>query len=358
MQEAYIDSTIEALILASPDPLPSRKISQVLEGVTQSRVSHAVSALNERYADSGISFRIREIAGGYQFYILPEYVGYVEDLFARRRKLRLTRAALETLAIVAYKQPVTKTEVEHIRGVASDGVLKTVLEKNLVTVTGRADTLGKPLQYGTTDEFLKFFGLARLDDLPKMNEIEELISDVEQKNQTELELEIGDDGKALKLNVADGTFDPERRERLEEDYEDSGETTPATSEESVDDLVDELDDDLDEEHEESVQEAELQSDPSDEVADVSLEQVTDGDVESEDDGENDDDTDGETGLADEAVVESDDSQQEAESTHRVILQRNADDEEQDEQRVSDDQVKNRLSGIVSVDEDRVSKPTD
>ena len=217
MDQAYIHSTVEALVLASPEPLPARKITQVIDDLTSSGVTRTVADLNERYAAAGTSFRIREIAGGYQFYILPEYVGFVEELFTRHRKLRLTRAALETIAIVAYRQPVTKTEIEHVRGVASDGVLHNLLDKKLVTITGRAATVGKPLQYGTTDEFLKFFGLNSLDDLPRMSEIEELVAASEPQNQTELRLDEAVEAMQEKLNVADGTYDPQEREQIDEE---------------------------------------------------------------------------------------------------------------------------------------------
>jgi len=177
------NSIVEALILASPEPLPARRIAEAVSGIAPSAIAKAVADLNHRYLQSGSSYRIRELAGGYQFYIVPEYAGYVEELFTRRRKMRLTRAALETLAIIAYRQPVTKTDIEHIRGVASDGVVHNLLEKNLITITGRAEGVGRPLVYGTTDEFLKFFGLHRLDDLPRMSEIEELIGAAEGPGQ-------------------------------------------------------------------------------------------------------------------------------------------------------------------------------
>ncbi len=215
-EEQYLTSKVEALVLASPEPLPTKRIVGVLNDLTPSQVARSIAALNTAYATSGSSFRIRELAGGYQYYIMPEYEGVVESLFTRRRQLRLTRAALETAAIIAYRQPTTKVDIEHIRGVASDGVIRTLLEKNLIRMTGRADTVGKPLQYGTTDEFLKFFGLARLEDLPKMSEIEEMIQAEEPRRQTELELPLDPDEQPIKLNVADGTFDPERRERLED----------------------------------------------------------------------------------------------------------------------------------------------
>lgn len=230
IEEEYRTSKIEALILASPEPLSTRRITKVMDRLTPSKVSQAVADLNTGYANTGSSYRIREIAGGYQFYILPEYEGVVELLFARRRKIRLSRAALETVAIVAYRQPTIKTDIEHIRGVASDGVIRTLLEKNLITITGRADTVGKPLQYGTTDEFLKFFGLAGLDDLPQMSEIEQMISSEESRKQTELEFGINADGRLMKLNIIDGTFDPERREQIEDDIPDEIEEAPETAE--------------------------------------------------------------------------------------------------------------------------------
>ncbi len=204
------NSMVEALILSSPEPLAARKIVEVVDELTPSRVSKSVAELNNRYMEAGSAFRIRELAGGFQYYVVPEFAGYVKELFTKRRKMRLTQASLETLAIVAYRQPVTKSEIEHIRGVASDGVIHKLLEKDLVTIRGRADTVGKPLQYGSTDEFLKFFGLAALSDLPKMSEIEELIKAREPKGQTELDLpsEVDTEPRPEKLNIADGTFQP------------------------------------------------------------------------------------------------------------------------------------------------------
>lgn len=216
IEEQYRTSKVESLILASPEPLASRRITKVIDDITPGQVSRAVADLNTGYATVGSSFRIREIAGGYQFYILAEYEGVVESLFAKSRKIRLSRAALETISIVAYRQPATKIEIEHIRGVASDGVLRTLLEKGLVAITGRADTVGKPLQYGTTNEFLKFFGLSKLDDLPQMSEIEQMISSEESRKQTEMEFAVDADGQVQKLNIADGSFDPESRDRLED----------------------------------------------------------------------------------------------------------------------------------------------
>ena len=206
MQNGFHHSIVEALILASPQPLPGRRIVEVTDGMSLPKVAQTIAELNNRYMVTGSAYRIRELAGGYQFYIIPEFTPYVEVLFSRLRTMRLTRAALETLAIVAYRQPVTRVEIEHIRGVAADSVIHTLLEKGLITIKGRAKTVGKPLQYGTTGEFLKFFGLNNLEDLPRMSEIEELIADLHPQVQTALKL--GGDKQLRKLNIADGTYAP------------------------------------------------------------------------------------------------------------------------------------------------------
>jgi segregation and condensation protein B len=218
MEHGTPHAIVEALILASPEPIETKKIAEAVEGMTVAKVAAVVGDLNEKYNQGASSFRIREIAGGYQFHILPEYTGYVEELFTRRRKMRLTQAALETLAIVAYRQPITKSEIEHVRGVASDGVIHNLLEKSMITISGRSKGVGKALQYGTTDEFLKFFGLNDLDALPQMSEIEELVRAAEDRRQTELRLEdAASQAMSRKLNVADGTFDPTSREEIETD---------------------------------------------------------------------------------------------------------------------------------------------
>lgn len=216
--------------MASPEPLPGRRIAEIVDDMTTARVAQVVAELNNRYMLSAAAYRIRELARGYQFYIIPEFTGYVEQLLARQRKMRLTRASLETLAIVAYRQPVTRTEIEHVRGVASDGVIHNLMEKKLLTIRGRAATVGKALQYGTTDEFLKFFGLGNLEDLPRMSEIEELVSSREPQPQTELELTGGkENGAGAKLNIADGTYDPNRTIEVDE-LSDKPQTTEGADE--------------------------------------------------------------------------------------------------------------------------------
>lgn len=193
-----IKSTIEALILSSPEPVPLSRLCDVIDRVSPQDVREAVEDLNNLYMGCGNSFRIREIAGGYQMYILPDFEYPVKKLLEKQRTIRLTRAALETLAIVAYKQPVTKSEIEHIRGVNSDGVIHNLLQRNLITITGRANAPGRPLLYKTSQEFLKFFGLNRLSDLPRMEEIEEMINqELSPENQTTFQFSENQNLKAI-----------------------------------------------------------------------------------------------------------------------------------------------------------------
>jgi segregation and condensation protein B len=190
IREENINCTVEALILASPEPVSLKKICEVIEDISSARIRQAVDDLNNVYLGCGSSFRIREVAGGYQVHILPDFEQPIKKLIVKQRSIRLSRAALETLAIIAYKQPVTKIDIEHIRGVATDGVIHKLLQRQLIVISGRAESPGRPLLYKTSNEFLKFFGLNRLSDLPRMDEIEEMIRQAESpKEQTTLALE-------------------------------------------------------------------------------------------------------------------------------------------------------------------------
>lgn len=192
MDNTYL-SVIEALIFSSDEPLNENDIIRAIKGIDGDEteisvqdVQNCVEELNNKYENSQTAFRIIKIANGYSFATTESNAKYVGFLSSEKSKRRLSQAALETLAIIAYKQPVTKPELEQIRGVNSDYILTTLLEKNLITITGRAETVGRPLLYGTTDEFLKYFGLYNLSDLPKPREIEEIMKDedfVEQKNK-------------------------------------------------------------------------------------------------------------------------------------------------------------------------------
>lgn len=166
--ELTTESVVEAILFASDSPMPPAKIAQILEVGDARDVRRHVNALNERYARTGASFRIEEIAGGYQMLTLAAYNSWLGKLHAHHRESKLSPAALETLAVVAYKQPVGRAEIEAIRGVAAGDMLQRLREANLIKIVGRAEEIGRPLLYGTTKRFLEVFGLASLDDLPSV----------------------------------------------------------------------------------------------------------------------------------------------------------------------------------------------
>lgn len=163
---------LEALLFAAEEPVLPNHILQMGIGFSGAEeMETAVAALNQTYAETGRAFRIRTVAGGYQLSTRPEFAPYVSALVSKTRIQKLSRAALETLSIVAYRQPVSRPVIEKLRGVESSGVLSTLLERKLVAIVGREEGLGRPLLFGTTPEFLLYFGLKNLADLPKPEEV-------------------------------------------------------------------------------------------------------------------------------------------------------------------------------------------
>jgi len=170
--ETSVESVIEAILFASDEPVTVTKLSAIVEGGVK-QVRDAVKALNDRYVSSHSAFRIETIAGGYQMLTLPHYNHWLRKLIKVRSDNKLTAAALETLAIVAYKQPVIRADIEAIRGVASGEMLRGLMVKGLVKMVGRAELVGRPMQYGTTRKFLEIFGLNSLKDLPNVEELKQ-----------------------------------------------------------------------------------------------------------------------------------------------------------------------------------------
>jgi segregation and condensation protein B len=163
-------SILESLLFASGDPVSLGKLSQVLPGYARRDIVRVLNELGEEYGREERGFRLQQVAGGYQLRTTRANAEFVKALLAAR-PVRLTRAALETLAVVAYRQPVTRPEIEAIRGVDVDAVLATLCERRLVRVLGRKDVVGRPLLYGTTPEFLETFGLKDLASLPTLEEL-------------------------------------------------------------------------------------------------------------------------------------------------------------------------------------------
>ena len=173
MELESLKAAVEALLYVSDGPLPLRKIQESLgeEDVNQESVRAAVESLMADFGLDGRGIRLAELAGGYQIITRPEYAPYIKKL-QKIKPPRLSAQALETLAIIAYRQPIIRAEIEAIRGVNADGVLKTLLERRLIKIAGRQDVPGKPIMYSTTQEFLQYFGLKDLSSLPSLRELE------------------------------------------------------------------------------------------------------------------------------------------------------------------------------------------
>lgn len=170
---ADIPGAIEAVLLTSDRPVPASRLCEALaldsDKGAKKQVEDAIESLNAKYEKTGRSFRIESVAGGYRLMTLPKFAAVVAAVQGIRENARLSRAAIETLAIVAYRQPATRAQIEAIRGVACGEVLKTLLERRLVTIVGRAEELGRPMLYGTSKQFLEAFGLASVRDLPAID---------------------------------------------------------------------------------------------------------------------------------------------------------------------------------------------
>ena len=213
---------IEALFFATDEPLTAKQVVEIFQTLdayerpqklSEETVLSYIDELNEEYAQTRRSFRIVKVAGGYQFATQPVFAPWLGRMMKEKIRRKLSASALESLAVIAYKQPVTKPEIEAIRGVNADYVIHSLLERNLIAIVGRAATPGRPLLYGTTRDFLKHFGLNDLSELPKPREIDELMAEA----QFEVEKRILADLEAKKTSEqdedeADGTADQESRE--------------------------------------------------------------------------------------------------------------------------------------------------
>jgi segregation and condensation protein B len=208
---------VEALIFASDEPLPLKQLAEILSvadpgersmKVSPDQLLAIVDELNGDYERSARTFRIVNVAGGYQFATRPQYGVWLGRMMKEKARRRLSVSALESLAVIAYKQPVTKPELEAIRGVNADYVLRSLLERNLVAIVGRAATPGRPLLYGTTKEFLKHFGLNDLSELPKPREIDELMEEAEYEVEKRLLKELEEKQAAEEDSLGEGKDSP------------------------------------------------------------------------------------------------------------------------------------------------------
>ncbi|MGY6742497.1 MAG: SMC-Scp complex subunit ScpB [Cecembia sp.] len=185
----FLHRHIEALIFCSPSPLGLEEIQKCLTEMFKTEVpaehiQEAILDLQGKYQLDEFSFGLEHLAGGYQFLTKPAYQSSISILLKQQSQKRLSTAQLETLSIIAYKQPVTKTEIEHIRGVSCDYSIQKLLEKELVAIKGKSDSVGKPLLYGTSDKFMEYFGINNLGDLPQPKDFSQEANQIgEEKDQ-------------------------------------------------------------------------------------------------------------------------------------------------------------------------------
>jgi segregation and condensation protein B len=172
----FLQNHIEALIFCSPSPIKIADIKACLSemfnaDVPEEDIAGAIQRLDEKYQNEEFSFQLFKAAGGYQFLTKPSYQASISILLKQQSKKRLSTSAMETLSIIAYKQPISKTEVENIRGVNCDYAVQKLLDKGLIEITGKADTIGRPMLYGTTSKFMEYFGISDLNELPVPKEV-------------------------------------------------------------------------------------------------------------------------------------------------------------------------------------------
>lgn len=179
MNATQLAAIIEAILYVLTEPFQKERLLEVCPEADDELLDEAVGLLNAKYADENSGVMLREIAGGLQLTTRPEQDNYIREYLKIQKRSQLSRQALQTLAIVAYEQPITTPEIREIRGADPSGVIRTLLSRKLIKIAGRKEVIGKPFMYATTKEFLEYFGLNTLDDLPKPDEFVNLIDDDE-----------------------------------------------------------------------------------------------------------------------------------------------------------------------------------
>lgn len=212
---------VESILFASDEPLNAKDLQKVIDevDVELKDIRNCISELNDYYIASNRSFQLMEQGGGWQFTTIQKVAPWMNKLFAKKQSQRLSQRALETLSIVAYNQPITKGTIEEIRGVNSDGIVRSLLEKDLVTVVGRQKSPGNPMLYSTTKRFLRHFGINSTSDLPSLKEIDELLQgdsdlekEIKQLEPEELGIQL-DRIKEMSVNISSERMSEEKDEQ-------------------------------------------------------------------------------------------------------------------------------------------------
>jgi len=174
LEDQQLKSALEALLFVSGNPVSMDKLKGVFDEATVEQIDMQLAVLRQEYDDRGAGIMLAEVAGGYQLATRPEHFAWIRKFKSVKVSTKLSKPALETLAIVAYKQPITRTEVEAVRGVNIGGIMRNLMERRLVKIVGKKDVPGKPMMYGTSQDFLQYFGLKDLSALPTLKEFQEL----------------------------------------------------------------------------------------------------------------------------------------------------------------------------------------
>jgi segregation and condensation protein B len=235
---------VEALILSSAEPISAARIAEIIPYCSAGQAKDLVNELNTEYVEQDRSFEIWEVAGGFQIRTRAEFSGYLQKL-QKERALRLSQAALETLAIIAYRQPVTRAEIEEVRGVDAGATVKSLLERHLIRIAGQREVPGRPMLYGTTRRFLEVFGLERLKDLPTLRELDELAREQGLLEKTEHDAETSDNAPdnapEAGATVSEGDVEAEADAQADapgaNDQSPTLEPAPETPEETEDEAI-------------------------------------------------------------------------------------------------------------------------
>lgn len=191
VEPARARAVVEAVLMSAADPVTPGRLVYLLSGYNGRDIRELIDALNAQYEDAGHGVEVVEVGGGFQLASRQEFGSWLRKYHKTSNQIRLSQAGLEALAIVAFKQPVTRIEIDQIRGVNSGGVLHTLMEVDMVRIVGRSEGIGKPMLFGTTREFLVHFGLKGLSDLPKPKELDELLAEGQHKAEArQLALEL------------------------------------------------------------------------------------------------------------------------------------------------------------------------
>jgi segregation and condensation protein B len=248
LSNAGIKNIVEALIFASDEEITTKEIKDLLDGfkisVSLKEIDSSIDELNSDYEQNSNAFEILKVAGGYVFATRRKFSHFLGKLSAETQKKKLSQSAIETLAIIAYKQPITRTEIEFVRGVNVDYIVNSLLERDLITIKGRANGPGRPILYGTTASFLKVLGLNALEDLPKLKEINDILKNEKIEGISEADIDLFNSmsiqaqaelTNSLKTDeTGELNFDEQTEEIITEENESEESETPFDSIEDID----------------------------------------------------------------------------------------------------------------------------